>query len=426
MIPILLVLIAVIGQVSILRALNRRAAVVAAAPSLLLVLVGVAAVLRPTPVVPVTDPALIVLSANVTQQGSFLLMVAGSASLLGTLVLVAFREAGGATHGAVVQGLDDRSLQRVTARLVQSRLAPVLAFGFALVVTYALANGPTGIWSRSVYIRTPIFPALAAVAGAGLPLAFVIGRIAGLSGARFLRLAGVLLTWSTVAMIFASGSRTIAMVPLLAAVARLAARGSISRVRVVALGAVGVAGYGVALTSRASSAGHGIKPYALRVAADPIASVVDGLSTAADNLLFSAPLAAYVAEAGRFSASELLVSVNPAPGFLVGWPELAGSLRVHFAIPYSGIGELASLGVVPLTVFMFAVGAIVGAAAMARSKTSSLTLQTGLALIPTYAFLLLLQYNLRSSARVFYALLAIVFVAGILRRRQGARVLSSA
>jgi hypothetical protein len=158
----------------------------------------------------------------------------------------------------------------------------------------------------------------------------------------------------------------------------------------------------------------GLGPWASRLIADPGAAVIASPKTAVGNVLFSVPLTGVVATDGRFTPAAFLTSVNPLPGDLTDWPQIKEDLRINGYVPYSGLGELASLGFAYLIGFFLLVGA--GLTLVQRSLRSSGGLRAivgfmgGAGLTLNFA-VGMLQYNTRADVRFLWclAVLALVF-----------------
>ena len=107
------------------------------------------------------------------------------------------------------------------------------------------------------------------------------------------------------------------------------------------------------------------------------------------------------------------IEINPLPGGLTGWYEIADTMRFNYYTPYTSIGELYNYSPTLLLIFFALLGFISSGLVIfqsSRNATSSNILQlfNGGSLL--LFFLLTTQYNLRSSMRVLYlALLVNVF-----------------
>lgn len=107
------------------------------------------------------------------------------------------------------------------------------------------------------------------------------------------------------------------------------------------------------------------------------------------------------------------IEINPLPGGLTGWYEIADTMRFNYYTPYTSIGELYNYSPILLLIFFALLGFISSELVIfqsSRNATPSNILQlfNGGSLL--LFFLLTTQYNLRSSMRVLYlALLVNVF-----------------
>lgn len=106
------------------------------------------------------------------------------------------------------------------------------------------------------------------------------------------------------------------------------------------------------------------------------------------------------------------VSVNPLPGSMVGWYDVAQHLRVNMYVPYNMFGQLISHGWFLYFSSMFAVGS--GLAFLDKtigSERVGTVLKVMIFLFGLMFILLSFQYNLRSSVRFFYLALILASVA---------------
>ena len=127
------------------------------------------------------------------------------------------------------------------------------------------------------------------------------------------------------------------------------------------------------------------------------------------------PLAAYVAKQGSFSVADLLVSINPLPGFMAGWSTLWWKLRVNQFTPYNTWGELLCvLGpYFPLAgaIYGFYFGFVDSILYGARLKSSPLIIRGMIFGSVILGSIIFLEYNTRNSVRVmFYGAFFFFFV----------------
>ncbi|WP_143709922.1 hypothetical protein [Kocuria flava] len=139
----------------------------------------------------------------------------------------------------------------------------------------------------------------------------------------------------------------------------------------------------------------------------------------AENIGFTVPLLQFVAEKARIPWHSMVVSLNPAPGDLVGWDEVAPTLRVHFYIPYSMLGEFAAFGGLALFTAMFVWGLVVRWCIQRLYQVENplmpvfLAAGVGLSLITVvYAT----QYNTRSVVRILTIMVALVAIEIAVRK----------
>lgn len=127
------------------------------------------------------------------------------------------------------------------------------------------------------------------------------------------------------------------------------------------------------------------------------------------NLTFSVPVVEVTIARGPHTLSDLLISISPLPGEWAGWYDINLYRRISEFIPYSAIGEL--YGFSPF--FCFAYMGIVGTILTYCERTVAFAVGARKALLLVVLImmgilfaLLAPQYNLRSSTRSIYYLLA--------------------
>jgi hypothetical protein len=268
----------------------------------------------------------------------------------------------------------------------------------------------SGLISRAEYIAfsdagNPIVSAAHTLA---LPAIAVLGWLTQSSVKR----VGKLLSYSMLVLyalaLFALGTRTFALLPVMATLGMLAARPNSGRLRASMLFAT-VAGallLQVPLALRTSQS-HGLVPY-LQALSQGLGSF--NVPTLATNVLFAFQLTGQVAfVAPPLSPDTLWISLDPRPGASVGWYDIAPDLRINFYTPYNALGELANHGWFVLAVFFVVVGAyfshLGGRVKRLLSGGQGLAglLLFGLACL---FVVLTLQYNLRSCVRILYYTIA--------------------
>lgn len=165
---------------------------------------------------------------------------------------------------------------------------------------------------------------------------------------------------------------------------------------------------------------HGLLPYAQAVwplLRDPD-YVMSSVITSAGSIGFTVPLLLFVGRETGISVSDMLVSLNPGPGSLVGWDQLAESMRVHLYIPYSALGEWASFGGLALMVFTLAWGVLVRLCLTAVASNPHPTMVLFLAAMLGMSMLtvvMITQYNTRSVARIVTVMIFLAVVDRLTR-----------
>lgn len=149
-----------------------------------------------------------------------------------------------------------------------------------------------------------------------------------------------------------------------------------------------------------------------------------GMANSLMNIFFSLPLAAYIKSLPRLGYAHFIMSINPMPGWFVGWYQVASEFRVNKYIPYSGLGELMNYGWAALSAYYGVVGSLL----------TFLETKARLSKEPHKRFVVIafgmlfaifsVQYNLRSCTRLIYYSVIIyvaVTMASKLRRNLGHR-----
>jgi hypothetical protein len=130
------------------------------------------------------------------------------------------------------------------------------------------------------------------------------------------------------------------------------------------------------------------------------------------NISFSLPVTEITIQYGLHDIGELAISLSPLPGEVAGWYEIADARRVSEYIPFSALGELYGYSPLACIIYMFVAGAIFEYAAHEfayGAGRGKLVLMLLLFSIGVLFCLNAVQYNLRSTTRLLYYLLVIVF-----------------
>jgi len=361
---------------------------------------------------PLGGSARIILDDAQTEQTLRLFVLAALCVLLGggAVLLAARRPAravGVSWHVAVPPGMRYPTLVATTL--------PMAAVWLAI--------GPANLMWRGRYLEAHVqsTPLLSLAVPLSLAACLVLGSLmaAGSMGLAVLA-GGVTLGYEVT--YFAVGSRVLAMVPLLVAVGWSLGRAGRRRGRGglvwgTLLSAVMLP---IPLYLRGQSA-HGVWPYLAAMHAYSAQSV--GFDSMLRNVFISFGLVGATAfTAGPMPWHTFVVSVNPLPGGMAGWYELAGTERLNIYTPYAAMGEVGNHGTLAVILFYLCVGGLLGWLEL-RVRAHLHQGQALLALVPSALSALYVlsnyQYNLRTSCRVLlYALIveAVLLVVG--RRRQ--------
>lgn len=165
---------------------------------------------------------------------------------------------------------------------------------------------------------------------------------------------------------------------------------------------------------------HGLVPYA-HAMADVILEpsfISESLLTTTSSFGFSIPLLVFTSHEYGITAQDMLISLNPGPGRIVGWDDILFSMRVHEFIPYSALGEWASFGGFSLMLFTLAWGLVVRGCLRSVGSNPHPTMVLFLAAVLGMAMLtvvMITQYNTRAVNRIISMMIAVAILERVLR-----------
>jgi hypothetical protein len=135
------------------------------------------------------------------------------------------------------------------------------------------------------------------------------------------------------------------------------------------------------------------------------------------NLFFSVPLTAYVIEHGKLQIDDLLLSLNPLLGSMIGWYDVYQKYRVSKYIPFNAPGELLNVNFFLAAIYYWLLGiyfSFLGSSIIKHIKKNQI-IRSGLIL--TFAFSIIFiatQYNLRSVTRLIYYCIFLQIISRLL------------
>jgi hypothetical protein len=324
------------------------------------------------------------------------------------------------TVGAVVASIRRRRSRASAAstsidiRTGLSRLptAGLLAGAAAVLILAVLALGPAEFLSRGYYLDRfgPQWMGTVSDVLAPLGLAAAAAILFG-DRSPIARLTAAVLIAGYVADLLSRDTRTLALVPLIMFALYAAQRSWRPWRFVPAILAVACSLLllQLCISLRSQVSGAGLIPYTTAVVQNPGPLLEGNLGGAIGNVLYSVPLTGYIAEdVGNEPPGSLAVSLDPLPGTIAGWTDLAPLLRVTFYTPYNALGELALQGTLVLILYFLVVGYLTTrlqslATSLHGLRSAAMLLALG-GLIAAFS-VFSLQYNLRSTTRyVWYAL----------------------
>lgn len=238
-------------------------------------------------------------------------------------------------------------------------------------------------------------------------LASLMGPLGALSaGALSVKrpIASTFILLAIFVLLFAGATRILCGVPLLFIVGRYVAGAQVTRWELLASTLFAYASLPIPLISRGQAA-HGLLHYwqpVLEAILDPN-YVSTTAMTFGENVGMTIPLGIHVARLTTITPQDMLISINPLPSTAAGWTDIMQQMRVHEFIPYSALGEWASLGMFQLMAFVFVWTLIsrVCVASVSRGRgTLMLPLLVMTVALSSMSVSQLGQYNTRAIARL--------------------------
>ena len=328
----------------------------------------------------------------------------------------------GVERGAPVQRSDHGEMLTPVAR---PKVFPTMMASSIPLVLGVIGFSVQGLLRRPNYLHTfgpTVF----------VKLAYILVPM-GLAGAALLlfngqqrraRFGGLFLLLLYLVYLFSIGSRAIALVPLLLCgtylllPTRAGHRRRIGLVSGLLVSGLTLFLFQLPLALRDGTAG--LVPYSVRIWSHPGILWPSNPFEVIGNVLFSVPLAGYVATtAEQLPMSYFLTAVTPLPGSLTSWSAIKDGLRLNSDTPFNTLGELALHGMPVLIGYFLVVGFIathlqiqVAKLIGVRRLVGQLVVAASLALFAVS----ILQYNLRSSTRLLWYAVVIVVVLRLTRR----------
>ena len=302
----------------------------------------------------------------------------------------------------------------------------ILLLALIPLVLIVLGSGVGNVWARSIYL--PEEHQMLKILGSSLAVVAVFGSgmvsAGGRRSSRPIRLLGVLVFAAYEVIFFALATRQFAVAPAVFCFGALLARPRSKSLQLLA----GLALIATPLLIQAplnlrGLQSQGLSPFLAYLAGSGSSFFLqmfspEQLRTYLLNTFYGFPLTAYVASAAHIPIPYLLTSINPLPGSLTSWYQVNAQLRVSEYIPFNSLGELLNYGLSIAGASFFLLGMILTSIdrgirrRLARGSYLLPTVYIGL----TVLFLLsTTQYNLRSSVRLLYYMLAISILGWMFR-----------
>ena len=293
-----------------------------------------------------------------------------------------------------------------------------LLIPFAALVLYIIGAGPENVLYRTVYLTGA--GTVAKIAGGTLtPLAVgLCGYIALGFRSKLVVLGAVLAALGFFVVTFALATRLMALVPALFALGAFCAQPRSRIARFLFYGGMAVTPLLVPIPlALRNQAEQGLIPFiSVLRAGMSLLRHQNTLGLVLSQVLMSFPLTTFVGQRAALGTSVLWTSVNPLPGRLTNWYQLAPTLIVSFSTPYNTLGMLMNYGALIGGGFYVAVGFYFSHVDWKiRRYLSRGRVAGSLVLFGFSALFLLLttEYALRAPCRLIYYSAAFEILSGL-------------
>lgn len=310
-------------------------------------------------------------------------------------------------------------------RLVGLHAGKLLALSLIPLVLYVIGYGPSGLMERRHYLEMAGPQLVVSASSIFGPVGAVLASIVLIvrQSPRHLRTTAGLLLGGYFLVMIATGSRAVAVLPLILLWLFIEFRkpGKLG----VAVSVVGsmfsvVALLNASLVFRLEAVGAGLLPYFRLLTENPERLSEVRFGQLVGNVLFGVPLTGDIVMSGKLDQQYFWTSVNPLPGGLTEWSSILGELSWGPATPFNTFGELFAYGVFYVVMFMFCVGALVSGLDNIICSFNGALRQT-LTLVAVISLLLfasaVFQYPVRNASRIVWYLAAVVVGLAILKSK---------
>lgn len=274
-------------------------------------------------------------------------------------------------------------------------------------VVFFAAKGPY-LWYAPAYLMFAMPQMVVSIANLLAPISLIAAGVL----VRTKPLLGVSCASAMTLALFASATRLGAAVPLLVVMGMIAGAERTSRALLPSAVLMTPLLLPLPLALR-SQGNHGFFPYADQLPAILTSGdyAQDILNAIVENVSFSTPLLSYTSEVRYISTREMLISLHPLGADEAGWVQIMPSMRVHEFIPFSMLGEFASLGNGALFLAVLIWALIVRACVtlpLRQATTASLAVSCGGLALGLLSVVYSVQYNTRSVSRIMTVLIITV------------------
>jgi hypothetical protein len=163
------------------------------------------------------------------------------------------------------------------------------------------------------------------------------------------------------------------------------------------------------LQLRGSNAGHGLVPYWQLLVSNELSFAPERWNSAFLNLIATIPIT-YLSSQQVVPEGLAFTSLNPLPGRMVGWYDVASDLNLFPAVPSNAFGQIAAMDFLEGIMCVVIISGLISGSAVIRSyaphrlRMPLLFVSSTLTIL---ASILFMQYSLRSGSRWLWLALCV-------------------
>lgn len=163
---------------------------------------------------------------------------------------------------------------------------------------------------------------------------------------------------------------------------------------------------------RGSNTGHGLVPYWQLFVSNELSFAPERWNSAFLNLMATIPIT-YLSSQQVVPEGLAFTSLNPLPGKMVGWYDIASDLNLFPAVPSNAFGQIAAMNFLEGGVCIVIISGLISGCAVIRSYAPyrlHLPLIFVSSTLTILASILFMQYSLRSGSRWLWLALCVTAV----------------